>query len=284
MKVLKKGVSVSPDMRELNLLLFADDVSSFSDTVIQLQRQIDGIAKFSDTVGMKINLDKSKIMVFRNGGVIKQNEKWFLKGNQIETVSRYKYMGLHFSSKLSWSKSHEMLSLQAMKAINHILRVRRKVSIMKIQNLFKIFDSVMKPILCYGAQIWGYNVIKKIERVQIKFCKKICHLPENSCDAMALGECGRLPLCMSYMPICVKYWLKLIRMENTRYPKSCYEMLRQLDSVGRYTWATNIKNMLYLYGFGYVWIAQEFGNDENFISLFKQRIADCFTQQWFSNI
>ena len=88
-------------MRELNLLLFADDVSSFSDTVIQLQRQIDGIAKISDTVGMKINLDKSKIMVFRNGGVIKQNEKWFLKGNQIETVSRYKYLGLHLSSKLS---------------------------------------------------------------------------------------------------------------------------------------------------------------------------------------
>ena len=80
-------------MRELNLILFADDVSSFSDTVIQLQRQIDGIAKFSDSVGMKINLDKSKIMVFRNGGVIKQNEKWFLKGNLIETVSWYKYLG-----------------------------------------------------------------------------------------------------------------------------------------------------------------------------------------------
>ena len=140
-------------MRELNLLLFADDVSSFSDTVIQLQRQIDGIAKFSDSVGMKINLDKSKIMVFRNGGVIKQNEKWFLKGNLIETVSWYKYLGLHLSSKLSWSKSYEMLSLQAMKAINHILRVRRKISIMEIQDLFKIFDSVVKPIICYGAQI-----------------------------------------------------------------------------------------------------------------------------------
>ena len=101
---------------------------------------------------------------------------------------------------------------------------------------------------------------------------------------MALGECGRLPLCTSHMPICVKYWLKLIRMENTRYPKSCYEMLWQLDSIGRYTWATNIKNMLYLYGFGYNWIAQDVGNDENFTCLFKQRIADCFTQQWFSNI
>ena len=101
--------------------------------------------------------------------------------------------------------------------------------------------------------------------------QKICHLPENSCDAMALGECGRFPLCMSYMPICVKYWLKLIRMENTRYTKSCYEMLRQFDSLGRYTWATNIKNMLNLYGFGYVWIAQDVGNDENFISLFKTK-------------
>ena len=105
-------------------------------------------------------------------GAIKQTEKWFLKGNQIETVSLYKYLGLHLSSKLSWSKSHKMLSLQAMKAINHISRVRRKISIMENEDLFKIFDSVVKPILCYGAQIWGYSVIKKIEGVQIKFCKK----------------------------------------------------------------------------------------------------------------
>lgn len=50
--------------------MFADDVSSFADTVVRLQRQINLIEKFCDSVGMYLNLSKTKIMVFRNGGII----------------------------------------------------------------------------------------------------------------------------------------------------------------------------------------------------------------------
>ena len=55
--------------------MFADDVSCFSDTVIRLQRLIDLIEKFCKSVGMKLNLNKTKIMVFRNGGIVNQTEK-----------------------------------------------------------------------------------------------------------------------------------------------------------------------------------------------------------------
>ena len=59
--------------------MYADDVSSGSDTTIQLQRQINYIAKFYDEVQMQMNLDKTKIMVFRNGGELKHCEKWYFK-------------------------------------------------------------------------------------------------------------------------------------------------------------------------------------------------------------
>ena len=63
-----------------------------------------------------------------------------------------------------------------------------------------------------------------------------------------------------------------MNMENTRYPKQCYEMLKQLDTAGRHTWATCIKDLLYLYGYGYVWIAHDVGNDDIFIKQFTQRL------------
>ena len=150
--------------------------------------------------------------------------------------------------------------------------------------MLKIFDTSVKPILCYGSQIWGYQYVDKIEKVHIQFCKKICYLSLNTCDSFALGGCGRLPLCTTYMPNCIKYWLGLIRMENNRYPKQCYYMLYQLDEAGRQNWVSHVKELLYTYGFGLVWILHDVGNDKEFLKLFKKRIMDCYKQKWYSYI
>ena len=97
--------------------MFADDVSSFSDTVVRLQRQINHIEQFCKSVDMKINLDKTKIVVFRNGGIVKQTEKWTYCGDIIDIVPFYKYLGVYFTPKLRWPKTQEMLALQGIKSV-----------------------------------------------------------------------------------------------------------------------------------------------------------------------
>ena len=233
---------------------------------------------------MKIDLDKTKFVVFRNGGIVKQTEKWTYCGDTIDIVPFYKYLGVYFTPKLLWSKTQEMLALQGIKSVACIFRFQRKFGHLNSVDMFKVFDAMVKPILCYCSEIWGYQYVEKIEKVQIKFCKQYCNLSQNTSDILALGECGRLPLCITYIPNCIKFWLRILRMENHRYPKQCYNMLKQLDEAGRRTWASNIKELLFTYGFGYVWIAQEVGNESNFIQLFKTRIKDCFLQRWSSSL
>ena len=144
-----------------------------------------------------------------------------------------------------------MLAMQGTKALASILRFQRTFGHMEPVDIFKIFDAMVKPILCYGSEIWGYRYADKIEQVQINFCKRYCNLSTNTASVLALGECGRLPLYTTYVPNCIKYWLKLTRMDNHRYPKQCYEMLKQLDTVGRKNWATSVKDVLFQYCFGY---------------------------------
>ena len=84
-------------------MLFADDVGGFSESVFGLQRIIDCIATVTESVGMKLNIEKKNI-VFRNGGPLKDIQKWFYKGNRIEVVSFYKYLGMYFTPKLYWTK------------------------------------------------------------------------------------------------------------------------------------------------------------------------------------
>jgi len=278
------GIFVTENIPELLALFYADDVSDFADTVIKLQRQINTIAHFCDSFDMKLNLDKTKIIVFRNGGPLRHTEKWLYKGSPIEVVSLYKYLGMYMTPKLCWSKSHEFASKQALKVSYFIYKYQFKFGHFHPYDIFKLFDSMVLPILCYGSQIWGYQYINKIERVHLAFCKKYIQLPQNSSDVFVYGECGRLPLCTIYFANCVKYWLKLITMEEYRYPRQCYNMLYRLDNVGRNNWTSNVRKLLFANGFGHAWINQGVGNEIYFIQLFKQRIKDCCFQNWTAKL
>ena len=277
------GIYVSREADSLISLLFADDVAGFSDSVGRLQRIIDSIASFCDLVGMKIN-SKKKIIVFRNGGPLRGVEKWFYNGDPIEVVSFYKYLGMYFTPKLVWSKTKDMLSKQAIKAISNIYRYQRNFGRFDSKDMFKLFDTIVKPILCYGSEIWGFTYSEVIEKTHIRFCKRYCSLSTNVADFFALGECGRLPLCTTYLSNCVKYWLKLIRMQEYRYPRQCYFMLKRLDEVGRKTWASCVRELLFSYGFGHVWLAHEVGNENDFLCQFKQRVIDSCLQKWHSDV
>ena len=43
-----------------------------------------------------VNLQKSNVVVFRNGGHIAAREKWFYDGMKLEIVNQYKYLGVIF--------------------------------------------------------------------------------------------------------------------------------------------------------------------------------------------
>lgn len=116
------GIFVSNEIEDIFSLEFADDIAAVADTVHALQRLITSMEIFCNSVKMNINFDKTKIIVFRNGGILKRNEAWTFQGQEIEVVPFYKYLGLFLTPKLVWTKSVEMLSRQALKSSAGIFR------------------------------------------------------------------------------------------------------------------------------------------------------------------
>ena len=200
------------------------------------------LQRFCNYVGININFDKTKIVVHRNGGPLRLTEKWWFEGKNVEIVSFYKYLGIFFTSKLFWSRTIESHALQALKASASIFQYQKHfVCFFSPEDAFKLFDSVVKPIMCYVSKIWGYRYYDKIEKIQSKFCKRFCCLSSNTPDSLALGECGTLPIAVTYMVRCLSNWTKLLTMENHRYPKQCYLMLKRLDERRKITWASHVK-------------------------------------------
>ena len=278
------GIYVNEVAKNIMILLYADDMALIADTVERLLRMIDVLESYCCKWNMLVNLTKTKIMVFRRGGVLRKNEQWFYKGEKIEVVSRYKYLGIFFSTNLKWSLAKQTLETQAQKAILCLKRLQYKCGFLPVNVAIELFDKQILPILIYGSEIWGYEFSPVIENVQTSYLKTLIGVNKSTSNCVVLGESGRLPLAVYYMTNCIKYWIKLIKMPDARCPKACYNMLKTYDDQGKVTWATHIRVLLAKYGFRYVWMSQEIGDDVLFIEIFKRRLVDCYTQNWNSDV
>ena len=73
-------------------------------------------------------------------------------------------------------------------------------------------------------------------------------------------------------------------MSNNRYPRNCYLMLKSHTEIGRVNWASNVRDLLFRYGFGFVWISQDVGDVTTFLKIYRQRIIDCCIQDWHEQV
>ena len=97
------------------LMLFADDLALLSSTVKGLQNQLN-LPKSSRRLGLKVNIDNTKIMVFRKGGHLSSRENWYLGEQKFETVGKYKYRGFNYSTMLSYDRGTEDFVSRAKKS------------------------------------------------------------------------------------------------------------------------------------------------------------------------
>ena len=66
---MQNGVEgIDMGMLKLYLLLYADDIVIFSNTSDDLQKGLDVLSDYCQRWKLSVNTEKTKIMVFRNGG------------------------------------------------------------------------------------------------------------------------------------------------------------------------------------------------------------------------
>ena len=104
------------------------------------------------------------------------------------------------------------------------------------------FDSMIKPILFYGCEVWGlYNSYKEdsIETFYLAFLKSILHVKTSSTNSYVYGELGIHPLYIERQVRVFKYWAKIINPENEElYP------LISISDPSIVTWASFIRDTL----------------------------------------
>jgi hypothetical protein len=109
-----EGANTHPPVirkRQVVGLLFADDLAVGA-TTIGLQRAINCIKDYCDEWSLKINVTKTKIVVFKKGRKLGRDEKWNLGGEEIKIIKEVKYLGVVMDSRGTWDKERKQVAIR----------------------------------------------------------------------------------------------------------------------------------------------------------------------------
>ena len=85
----------SIDLQMLNLfvLMYADVMVIFAESPEGLQKMLNSVHSYTDEWSLRVDVEKTKVVVFRNGGKIHHNIHWIYNNVELEIVNEFKYLG-----------------------------------------------------------------------------------------------------------------------------------------------------------------------------------------------
>ena len=164
----------------IRILLYADDIVILADDWQVMQSMISKLESYCELWQMEVNLAKSEMMIFKNGGRSTLNENFMFNGQQIKLATEFKYLGVILTPRMSFTKHVEDRNNKAKNGINATWNNFFNKNSITIEAKYKLFQSVSRSIQTYGSQIWGFDYFELVDKLQRYFLKRMLKLPSNT--------------------------------------------------------------------------------------------------------
>ena len=145
------GIKISG--RNINNLRYADDTTLMAESEEELKSLLMKVKEESETVGLKLNIHKTKIMA--SGPIT----SWEIDGETVETVSDFIFWGSKITADSDCSheiKRHLLLGRKIMTNLDGIFKSRD----ITLPTKAHLVQAMVFPVVMYGCESW---TIKKAE-------------------------------------------------------------------------------------------------------------------------
>ena len=103
-----------------------------------------------------------------------------------------------------------------------------------------LFDSMIKPILSYGCEVWGTREYDVLEKVLLHFCRAILGVGPKCTKAAMLGELGRLPLYIWHQQRTARYLTRIMRGTNSSLLNDAMQLSICMAKDGFHSWVWHV--------------------------------------------
>ena len=260
---------------KLFVIMYADDTALLAESARNLHNMLNLFHEYC----LK-NIDKTKIMIFSKGRL--PTNIHFKNGDkELEIVKKKLCLRIKFSRRGLFSNAKKELVDRGTKAMYEVLK-RGRLHNLSIKCQLELFDSMVKPIILYGCETWGFGNNEIIERIHLKFCKLLLHLKTSTPDYMVYGKLGRYPISIDIKVRMIKFWCKLIMGKQSKLSHICYKLLynNNLLRHGFSFWIKNIQDILNKSSLSYIWLYQNCISEKWLSNVVKMNLIDKFKQTW----
>jgi len=240
----------------LNLLLFADDIVLLACSRDELQRLLDVVFEYSVRWRFRFNVAKSKIMHFGLPPIQKVKCLYFLGLQELEIVKTFKYLGVDLTWNLSWAATKRRFILKARSRIP--LVTKAVFQGLSVDAGEKVWFSLIRPLLEYAVEVWGGSLWRQAEEVQNAVGKKLLSVSTMTANEIVRGELGWSTLKARRDIRMLKYWGRLLHMEDGRIAKQVYRHCKSNASL-KGTWSYYIKKLLSELNLAHLWESEDIG-------------------------
>ncbi|KAL3683278.1 hypothetical protein R1sor_001300 [Riccia sorocarpa] len=210
-------------------LLFADDVAILATSEEELRFQITILEDFCKSRDMSVNLSKTRWMSIGAS----PGTSFLFQGRPIEQCYEYKYLGLEFSAKRSWSRCVKARAAHGLTAVFSLWNKCRRAELTSCQLKLRLFDTLVLPVVLYNAPTWGPSTSRsgwhKLESVHKTFLQTELGIRPQVPYVLMLAETGRLPVEAEALLLSIRFALRLRSQADDRYGHQAWTTTRGQD-------------------------------------------------------
>ena len=101
----------------LHALLYADDSVLFANSAESLQKSLNILSGYSRLWKLKVNVNKTKIMIFSKNGKWSKKHNFTYNEETVDIVNEFKYLGIVFKNNGRFLSAIKLIKAQADKAM-----------------------------------------------------------------------------------------------------------------------------------------------------------------------
>ena len=279
-KLAESEVGVSLQNTMLDTLMFADNIVLLSSSADGLRKHLETLETFCLQWHLEINPEKTKICIFGAN----TNQTFLYKGTILEIVHTYKYLGIWINRNRKFHKARKHLCLQAKKVVFSLKQRLAQLHHPPVLIPLKLFDAIVKPVLCYGCEFWGFEMDQEVEKIEQHYLKYILQLSSTATKAAVRGELGQLPVHLFWKERILKYWFRLNKDDIPILLHEALLIQQYMVHSGKICWLLKVHQLYSNAGLTYKCDMVGIENVKDHVNEIMSQYRDQYIQEWYTRI
>ena len=166
--------------------------------------------------------DKTKIIHFRNPAQQQSAFQFHCGDAVIALVDRYRYLGLVFTEFLDYGIMAKEVSLSAGRALGLLIAKAKSNGGFPFGCFSKLYDSLVQPIIDYGASVWGQTEHGCINAIHNRACRFFMGVGRYTPNLAVQADMGWTSPWQRRWVSVTRQWGRLCNMSDDRLNKKVF--------------------------------------------------------------